>query len=301
MPAWGVGRGVWQAAAAWRRHALRPTPYALAALAAAAPLRAQSVVLQLRPEPGDTIRMRVDQETQIVGELRGASTATHLSTMTLRLWSRAIVQRRLPGATSVLTITDSVRLTTTDPHAKDVAARTARALAGRAMRLRLAHDGTARIEDANDRDLSAVVSAMPAAFPARAVAVGDHWRREMPLPRTHPLASADGVIRAVFRLDSLTQAGGRAWISVRGELSGEPSPAAGGRGEGDMDGTLAGVLVLDRRRGWLEDSRFELAVQTTVVVPSAPPMRVVTKIQQHMRVDPARPVSGRGARPGRRE
>lgn len=265
------------------------------------------VTLELRPLPGDTIRMRVDQETQVDGwrgERASGTAAARGMSMSLRMWSRAVVVERLPGATHVLAVTDSVRLTTTDPHARDLAARTERQLAGRAMRLRVAPDGTARlIGGEGDPDLSTVVSAMPAAFPHHPVAVGDRWRREMPVPGAEGLGAEEGVIRAVFRLDSLTGDGALAWISVKGEMSREPLPSFGpATHDADMTGTLAGTLVLDRRRGWLDESRFTLVVHTQVAsapgTTVGPPMRVLTRIVQRMRVAGGRAdKAARGARP----
>lgn len=287
----GGGQGVEGGVSSLHPPPSTPRPWWLALLALAATASgtaAQSPVrLELRPTPGDTIRMRVEQETEVLGQRPGVE-APQRMTMAVRLWSRAVIEGRLRGGTSVLTITDSVRLTTTDPRAQELAGRTARALTGRVMRLRLGVDGTARvIGGEGERELSALVSAMPAAFPAHAVSVGDHWRREMPVPAAPSAAGADGVIRAVFRLDSLTRDGALAWITVKGEMSGEAA----------MTGTVAGALVLDRRRGWLDDARFVLAVQTSVVAPGTAgmPMQVVTRIRQHMRAEPAR--GGRPAKP----
>jgi len=271
-----------------------PLPVLGFLLVAATPLSAQPrVLLELRPVVGDTIRMRIEQETEVNGRRGSAIDAARRVTMTLRLWSRAIVQQRLPGATGVLAVTDSVRLTTSDPHARELARRTERALAGRAMRLHIAPDGTARLVSEAERELTAVVSAMPAALPTRPVAVGDRWRREMPVPATGSLAAEDGVIRAEFRLDSLTRNGTLAWISVRGQLSRDAVTSSSAAGS-SMSGTLVGDILLDRNRGWLNDARFSLVVNTTVASPAgrgATPMHVVTRIVQRMRVE------GRGARP----
>jgi hypothetical protein len=281
----------------WRRgadalssSAFRPM---LAVVFLAAPLGAQTrVQLELRPAVGDTIRMRIEQDTEVQGQKSNSTGTTPRSvTMSLRLWSRAIVQGRDPGSTAVLTVTDSVRMSTSDPHAQNIAARTEQMLAGRTMRLRVAPDGTARVTGGEtDGELSAVVSAMPAALPSKPVSVGERWRREMPVPGANPLGAEEGIIRAVFQLDSVTRRGALAWISVKGELSREPVPAFGGHASTvEMRGTLNGTLVLDRRRGWLTDARFMINVQTTVAPPRTTglaPMLVLTKIVQRMRVEP---------------
>lgn len=247
--------------------------------------------------------MRVEQETRVEGwkGARDGGGAARGTTMSLRLWSRAVVLERVSGGTHVLTVTDSARIGTTDPHAREAAARAERMLAGRAMRLRVAADGTARLMgEGNERELSSVVAAMPAAFPHQPVAVGEKWRREMPVPAADGLPADDGIIRAVFRLDSLTHGGAYAWVSLRGELSREAQAGGGGGGRGDMTGTLSGLLVLDRRRGWLDESRFALDVHTVVAPPSGaggePPLRVVTRVQQRMQVLGSGSAA-RGARP----
>ena len=279
------------------RRVLRACGATVLALVLPATASAQRVLLEIRPEPGDTIRIRVEQRTEVHGERRRGSAvdATRRVAMSLRLWSRAIVLERLPSATMVLTVTDSVRLTTTDVHARDLAKTTERSLAGRSMRLRLASDGTARlVSEGGERELSAMVSAMPAALPLQPVSVGDSWRREMPVPSADPFAADGGMIRAVFRLDSLSRDRSLAWITVRGELSREPAPAGGGRAGAAMTGKLTGTIVLNRRRGWLDDADFSLNVLTTVAPESGSatsPMQVRTTIVQRMRVE------GRRAKP----
>ena len=255
------------------------------------------VVLELRPVPGDTIRMRIDQETEILGQRAGGSRAGSAArglAMKLQMWSRAIIRQRAATGTSVQTITDSVRLTTTDPQSRALAARTERALAGREMHLLLASDGTARVVGTGSgQELAAIVSSMPAALPGHSVAVGEQWRREMPVP-SRRTTRGEGVIRAVFRLDSLTKDGALAWISVRGQIHREPVAENTAH---EMSGSLVGTLTLDRRRGWLDDTRFELVVHTSVTTAgdTIPPMAVVTKISQRMRADARR--DERGARP----
>lgn len=263
----------------------------VASLIASERLAAQPrVLLELRPAPGDTIRMRIDQETEILGQRGQGSRARSVArglAMKLQMWSRAIIRDRAAAGTSLQTVTDSVRMTTTDPQSRALAARTERALAGRVMHLLLAPDGTARVVGTGaGQELSTIVSSMPAALPSHAVAVGDQWRREMPVP-SQRATRGEGVIRAVFRLDSLTRDGALAWISVRGEIHRDPvteNPAH------EMSGSLVGALTLDRRRGWLDDTRFVLVVHTSVgaVGDTAPPMAVVTKISQRMRVDARR-------------
>ncbi|HYD54586.1 MAG TPA: DUF6263 family protein [Gemmatimonadaceae bacterium] len=276
-------------------RAPRPAAGALLALAlAATPLPAQRVLLELRPAVGDTIRMRVEQQTEVHGQRKrgGSVDAASRLTMTLRLWSRAIVEQRALRATTLLTVTDSAQLRTTDPHGQAVARRTQEMLAGRMLRLRVAPDGTAAVLGDAEGDLSAMVAAMPAALPPKPVAVGEKWERSMPVPATNPLLRKPAAIRAVFRLDSLSADGALAWISVHGQLR----PDEGGApAEASMVGTVTGTILLNRRRGWLDQSQFAMEFRSIVGRPreagAGAPMEITTRIIQRLRVE------GRGGKP----
>src|SRR5947199_6397859 len=79
---------------------------------------AQSVLLQIRPRVGDTLHLRLDQQTELTGTrtLDGNESVTTLTT-TMRGYSRAIIERSGPSATYIRAVTDSVRLTSTDERA----------------------------------------------------------------------------------------------------------------------------------------------------------------------------------------
>src|SRR5204863_2455494 len=82
---------------------------------------AQTVVLQIKPRVGDTLRMRLDQQTEMIGvkQVNGSeSTASVVSTM--QMFSRAIVEGNTLTGTTVLAVTDSVRVSSTDPRAGGV-------------------------------------------------------------------------------------------------------------------------------------------------------------------------------------
>jgi hypothetical protein len=209
--------------------------------------------------------------------------AKHTVETTLRLLSRAVVLARQGSASTVLTLTDSVRLTTSDPHAVEAARRTERTLAGRRLLLHVAPDGAARMDgDGTGTGISALVQAMPAALPAQPVAVGERWTREMPLPAVPGRSAGEGIVRAVFRLDSLTAGGALAWLSMRGEVD-RTDADADARGE-ELRGTVTGTLVLDRRRGWLTDTRFHIEVKGAMAGGQGGPVHFVTTITQRTRV-----------------
>jgi hypothetical protein len=265
--------------------------------AAAAPARAldaQAVVLQIKPSLGDTLHMRLDQQTELTGTRRvgNGESVTSIQT-TMRVFSRAVVEGSSKEGTLLRAITDSVRLSTTDEHARPMSEQTQRQLHGRSMRLRVAPDGTASVADERGgmpREMSEVVSLMPAAFPRAAVNVGDSWMREMPLPGASRLtpggAPASGWLRAKFRLDSVARDGMIAYVSVRGDMDGETdSRNDSTTGPVLEKGTVTGNMIVDRRRGWVSESRFVILVYSSVALPGAAavPMRFQTKITQRMR------------------
>lgn len=268
----------------------RSWPLAFAAVFAAE-VRAQGVLLELRPRAGDTLRMRLDQVTEMSGTRRGVTPMK--VTTTMRMFSRAIVESREPAATLILAITDSVRMSTNDRHGQALADRAEEQLAGRQMRLRLLPNGTVMLMDeprSVPKEVADLVSVMPASFPREPVDVGATWEREMPIPPGARLGiPVGGMVRSRFRLDSLSTGGDFAYLSMRGTLLPAPSAAAE-----TIRGSVDGSMVIDRRRGWLSESRFFIEMRTTIAaVPQTgarvDPMRFHMKITQHMRVSDKRP------------
>ena len=263
-----------------------------AAFAAAA--RAQGVVLEIRPRVGDTLHLRLDQQTELTGKRRGAGGETGSTTVitTMRIFSRAIIEKSVPTATIVRAVTDSVRLTTTDETARSASGDTERRLAGRSMQLRIAPNGTVSVVDsASDapRELTNVVALMPGALPTGPVEVGYTWAREMPLPggsKVVPGGAASGWLHAKFRLDSLGRRGALAFISMRGEMAADPDAAGAVVGASVIEkGVVNGTMVVDRRRGWLTESRFSIVVHSLVRLPGSGDtvMRVETRVTQRMK------------------
>ena len=245
--------------------------------------RAQRMQLELRPKVGDTLRMRLDQITEVTGGRKGAAMQPVVTTM--RMFSRAIVQSSESTSAIILAVTDSVDVSTTDAHARALTDQTERQLQGRQMRLRLSPDGTVGVADqpAVPKEVNDMVSIMPAAFPREAVSVGDTWRREMPIASGSSFgAPIGGVVRATFRLDSVARGGDLAYVTMRGAVE---APKQVGSDQ-TMSGTVEGSIVVNRRRGWLAESRFEVDMNTTVQT-LAEPRTVVsfrTRIRQHMRI-----------------
>jgi hypothetical protein len=260
------------------------TVLVFAAVAAATPVpaSAQRYLLQLKPNVGDTLRMEVEEQREATGTTKfGGSDSTRTMSTRLRMFSRAIVQGKLRGAVTVLAVIDSISLVTTDEHARSMAA-------GQQMLFRLAEDGTMRVVDERtgaNRGASELVALMPAALPTHPVAVGDTWARSIPMVVGR--AADEGAVRAVFRLDSISRDANLAYISMRGEMKRDSVPAGPPRGTRmQVSGTVSGELLLDRRRGWLTESKFAVLLRTTMI-PAATsgghPVRFLTRITQRMR------------------
>jgi hypothetical protein len=233
----------------------------LVAAFVASDVRAQKVLLELRPHLGDTLRMQMEQVTEMRSARPGEAAA--LTTTTLHMYSRAIVESTAHIASLILAITDSVDVSSTDANARPMADGVERELEGRQMRLRLWPDGSVTLNDGKasvPREVSELVSVMPASFPSRPVAVGETWIREMPIPSGTALGiPAGSVVRLRLRLDSLSSDGNLAFVAITGSLA--PVAAADG---GMVDGTVTGSLVVNRRRGWLSESRFQLELRSTM-------------------------------------
>ena len=264
-----------------------------ATLLSAGPADAQRIVLELKPRVGDTLRMRLDQTTEMSGGRRGAPPKMVVTTM--HMFSRAIVESSTPTHALILAITDSVNVSSTDERAKPMSSDALRQLAGSQMRLKLNRDGTVGVADAQARlskEVSDLISIMPASFPKGSVAVGDTWLREMPIPPSASMGvPLGGLVKAAFRLDSLSGDGQVAYLSMRGSMH----PLAEAVAVSDpsaLVGSVTGNMIVDRLRGWLSESRFLVEMKATVAALGAAaqaPMQFRLKITQHMRVVERRP------------
>ena len=73
--------------------------------------------------------------------------------------------------------------------------------------------------------------------------------------------------------------GGVAYLTLKGSV--QPQAA---NENGTLTGSVSGSMVVDRRRGWLSESRFLVQMRTTVLTDGAAPMQFRMKISQHMKV-----------------
>jgi hypothetical protein len=253
--------------------------------------QAQLVLLQIRPRVGDTLHLRLEQQTELIGDRQsnGAPVVPSIAT-SLRVYSRAIVERSAPAGTYVRAITDSVRLTGSDQAVADDARR---ALEGRAMMLRISPDGTVALVDDNGDAMpgaSEAVALMPAAFPKGPVAIGYTWSRDMPLPAGGRLAPGSGPVagwlHTKFRLDSVTHSGTLAYVSMRGEMNADPDAhLLNGTGPLLEKGTVYGTMLVDRARGWLTESQFTIVAHSMVRMRGAADsiVRFETRVTQRMK------------------
>ena len=79
---------------------------------------------------------------------------------------------------------------------------------------------------------------------------------------------------------------------MQGTLDQQPAPATS---EATLSGSVSGSMVVNRRRGWLSETRFLVQMRSTVTgkttrgAASPAPMQFRMKITQHMRVFDKRP------------
>ena len=249
---------------------------------------AQRVRLEIRPNAGDTLRMRLDQESEMTGVRRtegGESSAMVYSTM--RMFSRAIVEGATHDGTKVLAVTDSVLLSTSDDRSRAAAQQLEAQMRGQRVRFYVGPDGSVTMLQADDgatRDVAQVVSLMPATFPKEPVGIGESWMREMPLPASTQLgAQLSGRLHVTFRLDSIVHHGERAYVSMRGDV--KPATGPGASGTLLEQGAVNGTMVIDQKRRWLSESWFNVLIMSTISPTSSSgghPMRMQMRITQHM-------------------
>lgn len=274
-----------------RRIARRMPALLLAAfLPAPAALAAQGVRLEVRPRPGDTLRTRLEQTVQMTGTMRigDADSSTTVTTSMLVL-GRVVSQGREPAGTRVLAITDSVAVKSSGGRGTD-AELVRRSLEGQRLNLLLGTDGSAHVMDESDETsttLRSMVAQMPATLPNHVVSVGDDWQQVMAIPAAgDPTGTQVGALTTTFRLDSLSGDTTLAFISVRGAITRDSSATPLPEGATYvMKGTVLGAVVMDRRRGWITDSRATITIRSVLTPPPGSgsyPMRFLMKISQRL-------------------
>jgi hypothetical protein len=260
-------------------------------------LASQPVLLQIRPRIGDTLRMHLSQTVEMTGTTRGSTRADPSQSMTtsIEIYTRAIAKQWTSSGTLMQTITDSVAMTPASAAA--LADLKRRSLEGKTAWIRVSTDGAVEVVDDADpsSELRHLFGEMPAMLSRAAIRVGEKWSREMQIPLSGE-PGALGSVRATFQLDSLSRSGDIAFISMKGSLSRINLSRAVAPGAGyETSGTLTGAIQIDRRLGWVTDSRSTIVVRSIVAAaaqrqgePQRAPMTVRTRITQWIRAMRAR-------------
>lgn len=259
-----------------------------------APNKASSVMLQIRPKAGDTLQMRLDQEVLMKGTTRfGRNDSTMSVTTTTHVRARVIVERSEAAWTNVLTITDSIDVTSRGGRARRGGDEARRTFQGKSLRMRISPEGNAEITENPDGlsdELQRIVGQMPATLPSHPVTVGDTWTQDIGVPLAGQGSRGAGVLHTTFRFDSLSREGRIAYISMNGRFSRDSLS------QGDLPvgaklssvGILKGAMRVDRMRGWMTDSRATITVNSLLTPPPGAadkPMRFQMRITQHMRAE----------------
>ena len=276
-----------------------------------------AMLLIVRPRVGDTLRLQMEQTIEMSGRQaeapsrngpdgldrprpapspRGPDYGPRRERASLRitrllLYAHSLVEASDLSATTLLATTDSMAMwagTGSDvgqPQAMPLP------LEGRQIRVRVTPDGAMRVNDPPPAamELGATLASLPGMLPDTPVRVGDRWERDIMLPSL-PVSGfrADGVLRAQFRLDSVTHAGRDAWISMLGTLRRDGAARELPAGTRVVTaGTIRGTMLVDRARAWITDARTVIDVQSEVspgpVGPSTP-MLLDIRIVQRVRV-----------------
>ncbi|HJR43549.1 MAG TPA: DUF6263 family protein [Gemmatimonadaceae bacterium] len=250
-----------------------------------------SVVLRIRPRVGDTLYTRLDQQVEMTASAKIAAGDTSMTVRTtMLLLSRILVQGSDDEGTTVTAVTDSVAITATGSRATVPPDSYRRQLQGQRVRMRITPLGSASLvasEAGLNPDLASVISQIPATLPERAIAIGESWKQSMVIPLAGARSATRGaILHATYRLDSLSRNGNIAYISMKGTLSQDSTKVNSSRGiRLTTSGSIQGLMLVDRRRGWWTDTRATITVNSlySPLAGGAPATRVLTRITQHMR------------------
>ncbi len=275
------------------------------------------LMLIVRPRVGDTLWLQMEQSIEVSRRSTGTSTrqgppildgtrtpptrspspeygprrAPNMRITRLILYAHSFVEASDLSVTTLLATTDSMAMWAGAPGDPGEPEMMPLPEDGRQVRVRVTPDGAMRVNDPppGAMELGATLASMPGMLPSEFVRVGDRWERDIVLPSL-PVSGyrADGVVRARFRLDSLTRGGRDAWISLEGSLSRDGAARDLPAGTRVITaGTMRGILVVDRQRAWIIDARTTMDVQSEVS--GGPgvantPILLDLRIQQRVRV-----------------
>lgn len=249
--------------------------------------------IEIRPKPGDTLHMQLDQQVVMTGTTKVGRNDSTMSVLTsTHIRSRVMVEGWEPGGTTVLTITDSIAVTSRGGRSAKRGDEAHRTLEGKRLRMRISPEGNAEIIDNPDGlsdELALIVGRMPATLPKYPVSVGQTWTQDIGVPIGGQTGSdGAGILHTTFRLDSLSREERIAYISMSGKFTRDSLS------QGDLPagaklastGILKGAMRVDRMLGWMTDSKATITVNSLLTPPPGTtdqPMRFQMRITQHMR------------------
>jgi hypothetical protein len=232
------------------------------------------VRLRIAPPEGDTLRMQLDQRFDMQND-----DAPQIITGELRVWTHAIVIRRMRDFTDLVSVTDSVRVFPANVSLRPLR-EAQRALEGRTVRLRVDYNGGITLDN-GPSDSFGGGTVLPTMLPGHPVAVGETWTRDMEVPLS-ATGSSTANVRTTFRFDSLTNHGGEAYISFRGAVRHDHSQDGPGT-TGHTVGSLSGSMEIDRRLSWITDSEMTVNVVSDIHPVGMPPIHSRMRITQSLR------------------
>jgi hypothetical protein len=263
-------------------------------VSARAPIAAPSrFLIEIRPKTGDTLHMRLDQQVLMTGTTKVGRNDSTMSVLTAtHVRARVMVEGATPAGTNVLTVTDSIAVTSRGGRPKQKSDDARRTLEGKRLRMRISPEGNAEIienPDGLSDELALILGRMPATLPSQPVSVGQTWTQDISMALGAPTgARGAGILHTTFRLDSLSPEQRIAYISMNGTFT-RDSLSQGDLPEGaklTSTGILKGALRVDRMLGWMTDSRTTITVNSLLTPPPGTadkPMRFHMRITQHMR------------------
>ena len=250
-----------------------------------------SVLLQVRPGAGDTIKVRLDQTVEMTGP-PGVDGKTLAESGTLVLLATLAVESVDDEGATIVSVTDSLRVNSPPNSASSAVLAWAAIAANRAVRFRVAPNGAAYVpsgQRGRTAPSATVASHMPATLPSRAIPPGTSWNSVLQVPLASSVdPKGTATLVATFTFDSLSRSGELAFLSLRGRLTkAEPEGASptDARNTVETSGTVVGHVMLDRRRGWITDARttFSLLSLVSSADPTKPAVRVKMTISQWLR------------------
>lgn len=248
-------------------------------LCQARPAEAQRVVLRIRPPIGDTLRMQMEQRFEMTGD-----NGTAVSGL-VAIWTHAVPLRRHGGATEIVSVTDSVVVTPPAAASLPPLQGVKRALEGRTVHLRIKPDGELTLRTGGAGAAPSGFADMAAVLPAGPVGAGATWTRALRVPLATS-GESTALVHTRLRLDSLGAGGAVAYLSLHGEFTHDHArdhPGHPPHARGKVTGTIAGTMQLDRRLGWITDSRTTITLDSVLEPPGKRPVHIWMRVSQWLR------------------